>query len=687
MATFPLIRFDSLPLSTSDGSNASLVAVIGNTTTVRIRWVDLTAKFAILTDGEIDGDVESDFAIKEDGIFSRHNTVWGKSPRYKYENWGDLTKDTRFLRVDSTMNLTEDEIGNARKSLNIQIANHETPGIILGKPKAESFDTEVTDGRLSNSVYVNPDGSISLPAATHKVFGMVKLDNEFIATDPWPDQNTAVTGAYVHYAVGHAISKLWRTPATNTSIGMVMGGTEPNSVNVDPDTGAMTVPLAITPGVNKPGLTYLAHGTYQSWYANKELESSWAAPASLVEEMVEHKMLFHQIPAKYNERLGAVMPTINIVCGEDGDIYVQSATTSKDGVVVLAPHQFDNSTIREIVYYYGDRVPDIKSVHSFIKKFNFVTSSSLSHGIPIASTSAIGGIKASSTVYINDEGSAYVPNATHHMPGVCKVFGASGSEPPMAASYHQVVGLVGPASEDSPGTVKVRGYVYKGNNVYPSVVSTDEFDKVTLQAANKAVAGLVKVKDSPVSSSTDYVDVPSYVEFSNSLGPATVTSPGRVLVSGNIGDGSYPVVPTVEYVSGLNKVKPVGGEAELFTLTGTGNVVTFSGTQPNVRSSLLYYRLEDNAALTLKANSTEASNPPYNKVSYGETTANYSIDFDIVVETKKNNTVTLLNWVLIDIAPNVRPLNSEYYSYRYNVKYDSISNKWVIRLLYYYSTV
>lgn len=687
MATFPLIRFDALPLSTSDGSNASLVAVIGNTTTVRIRWVDLTAKFAILTDGEIDGDTESDFSIKEDGVFSRHNTVWGKSPRYKYENWGDLTKDTRFLRVDSTMNLTEDEIGNARKSLNIQIADQTTPGFVLSKPKESAFDTEVVGGRLENSIYVNSDGSISLPAASHKVFGMVKLDNEFIATDPWPDQNTAVTGAYVHYAVGHAISKLWRTPATNTSIGMVMGGTAPNSVNVDEDTGAMTVPLAITPGVDKPGLTYLAHGTYQSWYANKDLESSWAAPASLVEEMVEHKMLFHQIPAKYNERLGAVMPTINILCGEDGDIYVQSATTSKDGVVVLAPHQFDNSTVREIVYYYGDKVPDIKSVHSFIKKFNFVTSSSLSDGIPIASASAIGGIKASSTVYIDEEGSAYVPNATHEMPGVCKVFGADGSTPPMAASYHQMIGLVGPASDDTPGTVTVRGYTYQGTNTYPSVVSTDEFDKVTLQAASQSVAGLVKVKNSSLLSSDSYIDVPSYDEFSNSLGPATVSEPGRVLVYGSTNSDAYPTVPTVDYVSRMNKVKPVGGEVELFTLTGTGNVVTFSGIQPNVRSSLLYYRLEDNAALTLKANSTEASTPPYSKVNYGETTANYSIDFDIVVETKKNNTVNILNWVLININTDLTPLNLEYYSYRFNVKYDSVSNKWVLRLLYYYSTV
>lgn len=687
MATFPLIRFDSLPLSTSDGSNASLVAVIGNTTTVRIRWVDLTAKFAILTDGEIDGDTESDFAIKEDGVFSRHNSVWGKSPRYKYENWGDLTKDTRFLRVDSTMNLTEDEIGNARKSLNIQIADQTTPGFVLSKPKESAFDTEVTDGRLENSVYVNSDGSVSLPAASHKVFGMVKLDNEFIATDPWPDQNTAVTGAYVHYAVGHAISKLWRTPATNTSIGMVMGGTEPNSVNVDPDTGAMTVPLAITPGVDKPGLTYLAHGTYQAWYANKDLESSWAAPASLVEEMVEHKMLFHQIPAKYNERLGAVMPTINILCGEDGDIYVQSATTSKDGVVVLAPHQFDNSTIREIVYYYGDKVPDIKSVHSFIQKFGFVTSGSLVDGIPVASTSAIGGIKASSTIYINEDGSAYVPNATHSMPGVCKVFGADGSEIPMAASYHQMVGLVGPASDDSPGTVKVRGYEYKGANSYPSVVSVDEFDKVTLQAANQAAAGLVKVKNSPVLSSTDYVDVPSYEEFSNSLGPATVTGPGRVLVFGSSDSEAYPTVPTVDYVSRMNRVKPVGGEAELFNLTGGGNVVTFYKGQPNVKSSLLYYRLEDNATLTLKANSNEESNPPYSKVNYGETTTEYSIDFDIVVETKKNNTINVLNWVLVDIDTDAIPLNLEYYAYRFNVQYETVSNRWVLRMLYRYSTV
>ena len=687
MATFPLIRFDSLPLSTSDGSNASLVAVIGNTTTVRIRWVDLTAKFAILTDGEIDGDTESDFSIKEDGVFSRHNSVWGKSPRYKYENWGDLTKDTRFLRVDSTMNLTEDEIGNARKSLNIQIADQTTPGFVLSKPKESAFDTEVTDGRLENSVYVNSDGSVSLPAASHKVFGMVKLDNEFIATDPWPDQNTAVTGAYVHYAVGHAISKLWRTPATNTSIGMVMGGTEPNSVNVDPDTGAMTVPLAITPGVDKPGLTYLAHGTYQAWYANKDLESSWAAPASLVEEMVEHKMLFHQIPAKYNERLGAVMPTINILCGEDGDIYVQSATTSKDGVVVLAPHQFDNSTIREIVYYYGDKVPDIKSVHSFIPKFGFVTSGSLVDGIPVASTSAIGGIKASSTLYINEDGSAYVPNATHSMPGVCKVFGADGSEIPMAASYHQMVGLVGPASDDSPGTVKVRGYEYKGANSYPSVVSVDEFDKVTLQAANQAVAGLVRVKNSPVLSSTDYVDVTSYEEFSNSLGPSTVNRPGRVLVLGSSDSETYPTVPTVDYVSRMNRVKPVGGEAELFNLTGGGNVVTFYKGQPNVKSSLLYYRLEDNATLTLKANSDEESNPPYSKANYGETTTEYSIDFDIVVETKKNNTINVLNWVLVDIDQDAVPLNLEYYAYRFNVQYETVSNRWILRMLYRYSTV
>lgn len=687
MATFPLIRFDSLPLSTSDGSNASLVAVIGNTTTVRIRWVDLTAKFAILTDGEIDGDVESDFSIKEDGVFSRHNSVWGKSPRYKYENWGDLTKDTRFLRVDSTMNLTEDEIGNARKSLNIQIADHETPGLVLGKPKAESFDTEVTDGRLVNSVYVNSDGSISLPAATHKVFGMVKLDNEFIATDPWPDSNTAVTGAYVHYAVGHAISKLWRTPATNTSIGMVMGGTEPNSVNVDKDTGAMTVPLAITPGVDKPGLTYLAHGTYQSWYANKELESSWAAPASLVEEMVEHKMLFHQIPAKYNERLGAVMPTINIVCGEDGDIYVQSATTSKDGVVVLAPHQFDNSSIREIVYYYGDKVPDIKSVHSFIKKFNFVTSSSLSDGIPIASASAIGGIKASSTVYIDEEGSAYVPNATHDMPGVCKVFGASGSEPPMAANYHQMIGLVGPASGDSPGTVKVRGFEYKGANEYPSVISADEFDSAILQAASEGIAGLVKVKNIPHVADQEYVSVPSYDEFNSSLGPATSTTPGRVRVNGVVDDSEYPLVPTVNDLSELVLTKCPGSNSEVFYISGNDNSVSFIKDTLNVSSGLLYYKMDMNSSIIFKANSTEVSSPAYNKMEYKTDTADYTLEFDLTVETTRGNAINFSGWTVVDIDFDIYPLTNEYYVYCFKIHYDTIGQRWVLRYMYSYSAV
>ena len=687
MATFPLIRFDSLPLSTSDGSNASLVAVIGNTTTVRIRWVDLTAKFAILTDGEIDGDTESDFSIKEDGVFSRHNSVWGKSPRYKYENWGDLTKDTRFLRVDSTMNLTEDEIGNTRKSLNIQIADHTTPGFVLSKPKESAFDTEVTDGRLENSIYVNPDGSISLPAATHKVFGMVKLDNEFIATDPWPDQTTAVTGAYVHYAVGHAIAKLWRTPATNTSIGMVMGGTEPNSVNVDDDTGAMTVPLAITPGVDKPGLTYLAHGTYQAWYANKDLESSWAAPASLVEEMVEHKMLFHQIPAKYNERLGAVMPTINILCGEDGDIYVQSATTSKDGVVVLAPHQFDNSTIREIVYYYGDKVPDIKSVHSFIQKFGFVTSGSLADGIPVASTAAIGGIKASSTIYINDDGSAYVPNATHNMPGVCKVFGADGSEPPMAANYHQMIDLVGPASEDSPGTVKVRGYTYQGTGNYPSVVSADEFDSTILQAASEGIAGLVKVKNTPHVADQEYVAVPSYDEFQSSLGPATSVTPGRVRVNGVVDDSEYPLVPTVDDLTDLTLTNCPGSDCEVFYISGQSNSVSFiQGTQ-NVSSSLLYYKMGTGSSIVFKANSNSVSSPAYNKMVYSTSTPDYTLEFDLTIETTKNNTINFSGWVIVGIDFDIYPLTNEYYTYCFKVHYDTAGQRWVLRYLYSYSAI
>lgn len=689
MATLPLIRFDSLPVSGSDGSNATMVAVIGNTNTVRIRWSDLTSKFAVITTGDLGGDTESDFAIREDGVFSRHNTVWGKSPRYKYENWGDLTKDTRFLKVDSEMNLSENELNVAWKNLNLNIASSGSVGVIKGaKPTPdESIDTDPVDGRLPNSVYISESGVISLPVANHTNYGLVKLDNEFIATNPISKADTAITGQYAHYAISHAISKLWRTPATNSSIGMVMGGTEPNSVNVDEATGAMTVSMAITPGVNKPGLTYLAHGTYQAWYANKDIESSWAAPASLVSEMVEHKMLFHQIPAKYNTRLGAVMPTVNILCGEDGDIYVQSATTSKDGVVVLAPHQFAGYDRDAIVYYYGNKVPDIRSLNSFINTCGFVTDDQIVDGIPVASASAIGGIKTSETIYVNESGAAYVPTANHSSLGVCKVFGVKDGTVPVAANYYHVMYSLGPASMDRAGTVQVRGAVYKGSNYYPTVISADEFDSSVKQAASQDIPGIVKVSGVQASTTFDYVTVPSYSEFNKSLAPATSTTPGRVLVSGNLSGAEYPVVATVEDIASLAAANPVAGDCETFDITGSDSVVAFSGDLPNVSSRLLYYRLGTNASIKFKAGSSEASMPAYNKVSYNVNTDDYMLDFDIAVETTTGNNVTFEGWVIIDDRIYSIDYSEEAYVYRFKVNYDTASDKWLLRFVCSYSAV
>lgn len=683
MATFPWVRFEQLPLSASDGSNASLVAVLNNTSTVRIRWVDLTAKFAVLTTGDIGGDTDSDFSIREDGVFSRHNTGWGKSPRYKQSNWGDLTKDTRFLKVDSTMSLSKAEVHNVWTSIGIRIADQNAIGLVRGsKSEIESYATSAVGGRIRHSVYIDSTGEISLPVAGHSRYGMVKIDNEFIAVDPFPDKDTAVTGEYVHYAVKHAISKLWRTPATNSSMGMVMGGTEANSVNVDPDTGAMTVPLAITPGVNYPGLTYLAHGTYQSWYANRDLESSWAAPASLVSEMVEHKMLFHQIPAKYNERMGAVTPTKNIVCTEDGDIYVRKATQSQDGAVILAPELFAAHSRDYIVHYYGDYVPTLKSVSNFLTSCSVVIGSKVYDNMPSATDSAIGGIKTSNTVMVNSSGMAFVPNASHTSAGVCKVFGASGDSLPVAANYHHVSKLLGPATNDNPGTVLVRG-VSSDNVSYTSVVSAEEFDLSVNSAASASSAGIVKVKNAVSLDKKDYKEVPLYSEYHNSIQPATSTTPGRVRVNGIIDAFDYPLVPSMRDIDSLSISRSVFGECEMFDVSDPGSSVHFDSGTLNVKYNTLYYRLRDGSDILFRAGTTGDGTLPYTVTSYDSDTGYYSLEFDICVETGSETGIRFIGWTLSGVVLSSSGAFDceDRFVYRFRVNYNSISGRWVLRLI------
>lgn len=194
---FPLTLLRDLPqLAITPDGDTTIPVVQSNILTGRVSWELWTAELAKLQHNtpaeQASAGTESTFAADSTGIYAYKHGEWHKAPVYN-AHWDELGTDTRFLLVNSAMELSEQEIANARASLNIKIADQETPGLIRTMTQTEQNSCP------GAPLVVNPDGTAYIVSATGSTPGVVTVwdgTEGNVATTDYVAQQIALIKGY-----------------------------------------------------------------------------------------------------------------------------------------------------------------------------------------------------------------------------------------------------------------------------------------------------------------------------------------------------------------------------------------------------------------------------------------------------------------------------------------------------------
>lgn len=170
---FPITLLRDLPqLAITPDDKTTIPVVQDNVLTGRLSWELWTAELAKLkgnspTEPATSGD-EGYFAADNTGIYAYKNGEWHKAPVYN-DKWDDLTTNTRFLLVNESMSLSNEELANARASLKLHIATQTEPGLVRAMTQAEQ------DTCPGAPLTINPDGTAYIVSATGTTPGVVTV--------------------------------------------------------------------------------------------------------------------------------------------------------------------------------------------------------------------------------------------------------------------------------------------------------------------------------------------------------------------------------------------------------------------------------------------------------------------------------------------------------------------------------
>ena len=419
---FSLIQFNDLPISTGTLSeNATLVAVLDNTRTVRIDW-------DILTSGLVRGSAaepsytdapgeQGNLYVGSEGLYSYADGAWGKSPRYT-ENWDDLGPDVRFLRVDGSQSLSPEEKDNVLANIEIPIASADRAGLV----KAWDDTSGLTDGA---PVLINSDGTQYISAATEGSLGVVDLTE-------------VATREYVNEKIAESIVAGELPTATAEVAGVVLSDDpleDGDGVFTVGANGKVTIRPATlysydeTNGVYEGGLP----GIYSVTAVDAEQALTYAPTLGLVKELMGSAVGLNSVPVATSVSVGGVkawpanlLPAsaAKVIIDDSGLQSVPTAEPNVTGTVrVVTTGDAVTSTVDAASSF---TVPTVGAVYSFVSN-NFLKLSDTDTGkvsvsaLPVATGSTVGVIKGSSTVNIDNNGAASVPDAAVGSKGVVKL--------------------------------------------------------------------------------------------------------------------------------------------------------------------------------------------------------------------------------------------------------------------------
>lgn len=415
---FSLIQFKDLPTFTGTLSeNATLVAVLDNTRTVRIDW-------DILNSGLIRGSADqpsspSDLGeqgnlyVGSTGLYSYADGSWGKSPRYT-ENWDDLVPGVRFLRVDGSQSLSFEEKSQALENVGLTIASAGSAGLV----KAWGSPAELTDGA---PVIINPDGTQYVAEATEGSLGVVDLA-------------TVATRDYVRAEIAESIVAEDLPIATAEVAGVVLSdapladGDGVFSVGAN---GKVTIrPASLysydeIEEINKGGLP----GIYSVTAVDDTQALDYAPTLGLVKALIESAGELNDVPVATTASVGGVKAwsdnssysstdAAKVIINASGLQFVPKAASNVTGTVRVVT---TGDAVTDVVDAASAfTVPTVGAVYSFVSNnfLKLIGGKVSVSALPVATNSTVGVIKGSSTVNIDNNGAASVPDAAVDSKGV-----------------------------------------------------------------------------------------------------------------------------------------------------------------------------------------------------------------------------------------------------------------------------
>lgn len=414
---FSLIQFKDLPIFTGTLSeNATLVAVLDNARTVRIDW-------DILNSGLIRGSADqpsspSDLGeqgnlyVGSTGLYSYADGSWGKSPRYT-ENWDDLVPGVRFLRVDGSQSLSFEEKSQALENVGLTIASAGSAGLV----KAWGSPAELTGGA---PVIINPDGTQYVSKATEGSLGVVDLA-------------TVATRDYVRAEIAESIVSEDLPIATAEVAGVVLSdapladGDGVFSVGANGKVTIRTASLYSYDEINGGNIGGLP-GIYSVTAIDDVQALSYAPTLGLVKTLVESAGGLSDVPVATTASVGGVkawsdnsspVDAAKVIINASG---LQSVPTAEPNVTGTVRVVTTGDAVTDVVGAASSfTVPTVGAVYSFVST-NFLKLSDTGKvsvsALPLATGSTVGVIKGSSTVNIDNNGAASVPDAAVDSKGV-----------------------------------------------------------------------------------------------------------------------------------------------------------------------------------------------------------------------------------------------------------------------------
>ena len=421
---FSLIQFKDLPTFTGTISeNATPVVVLDNARTVRLDWDILNSGLIRVSADQpsspSDLGEQGNLYVGSTGLYSYADGSWGKAPRYT-ENWDDLGPGVRFLRVDGLQALSSTEKSQALDNVGLTIASVGSAGLV----KAWGNPSELTDVA---PVIINSDGTQYVSKATEESLGVVDLTE-------------VSTRGYVDDKIAESIVAEDLPIASAEVAGVVLSDAPLEDggdgvFTVDAENGKVTIRTASlyiheeTEEGNKVGKGGLP-GIYSVTNVDDEQASLYAPTLRLVKTLVESAGELNSVPVATTASVGGVKAwsdnssysstdAAKVIINASGLQFVPKAESNVTGTVRVV-------TTGDAVTGTADAassftVPTVGAVYSFVST-NFLKLSDTGKvsvaALPLATGSAVGVIKGSSTLNIDNYGTASVPDAAVDSKGV-----------------------------------------------------------------------------------------------------------------------------------------------------------------------------------------------------------------------------------------------------------------------------